>query len=107
MSAIGTGFKKGALRFFMPEISSRRVLREGFARQNLIVWGVFTVAIAFTALFLAGTTVTLYLPHYYAWQWLDVTVFDPPFWGWLALWALVGALCLYPRTTTIAIGMAF
>lgn len=107
MSAIWTGIKTGMSRFFMPELSSRRVLREGFTRQNLIIWAVFSVVIAFAALFLAGATVTLYLPHYYAWQWVDVTVFNPPVWGWVVLWMLVSALCLYPRPTTIAIGVVF
>lgn len=107
MSAIGTRIRLGLMKFFMPEMSSRRALRGGLTRENLLIWALFTGVIGVTAVFLAGKTVTLYLPHYYSWQWVDVTVLELPVWGWAIAWLTVSSLCFYPRASTVAISLAF
>jgi len=91
----------------MPEMSSRRALREGVTRENVGVWGLLTAAILVFAVFLAGTTLTLFLPHYYSWQWVEVTMLDLPLWAWATAWLVVSALCFYPRVTATAISVAF
>jgi len=107
MSAIGSRIKQGMMRFFMPEMSSRRALREGVTRENVVVWGLLTAAIVVVAVFLAGRSLTLFLPHYYSWQWVEVTVLDLPLWAWATAWLAVSALCFYPRVTATAISVAF
>ena len=107
MVKIWTGIKKGLRLFFMPDISSRRVLREGLARENLIIWGATSAVIIAVAAFLTGAKLTLYLPHYYDWRWIEVTVLELPFWAWGLFWALVTGLCLIPRLTAIATAVTF
>ena len=107
MSVIWTGIKRGLRAFFMPDITSRRVLREGATRENIAIWGALSVLGAVMALVMAGREVTLYLPHYYAWQWVDVTILDLPLWVWGLFWVLVSGLCFVPRLTATVIAVVF
>ena len=107
MSAIWSRTKMGLMRFFMPEISSRRALREGLTRENLVLWAVLTAILFVVAVVLSGSTLTLYLPHYYSWQWIDLTVLELPVWAWAIAWFGISALCFYPRVSAITISVAF
>ena len=98
----------GALGYvFKPEIKTRRLLREGVTRTNFVILGIVTLAMLVPAVALTGQTFSLYLPHYYGWQWVDITVLQFPAWLWLGFWAIAAGLCLVPRITAIAIGVFF
>lgn len=98
----------GALGYvFKPELKTRRILREGVTPANLVLLGVVTVILGLLSAVLPGQTFSLYLPHYFDWQWIDVTVVEFPLWTWLAFWLVAAGLCLVPRLTAIAIGVFF
>jgi TRAP transporter 4TM/12TM fusion protein len=105
--SVWSGIKRSLLKFFMPEMSARRALREGMTRENIVIWAVLTGTLLAVAVLLAGSTLTLYLPHYYSWQWVDVTVLDLPLWAWAVAWVLISGLCFYPRVTTTSIAVVF
>jgi TRAP transporter 4TM/12TM fusion protein len=107
MPAIWPTIRSGLAAVFKPELKTRRQLHEGMTPANLGLLGVVTVAILLLAVFLTGQTFTLYLPHYFDWKWVDVTILRFPVWMWLAFWFVAAGLCLRPRLTVIAIGVAF
>ena len=98
----------GALGYvFKPELKTRRVLSERVTRSNLALLGLVTVILLVLAVGLTDRTFSLYLPHYFEWQWIDVTILEFPVWMWLAFWFIAAGLCLVPRITAIGIGIFF
>ncbi len=93
---------------FAPELIERRTLRQGFARENLVLWLLVTALVAAFWLLLAGKSIPVFLPQNGRWQWFEVTVLALPAWAWLSFWLLASGLCLYPRfaATSLAVGFA-
>ena len=107
MSSIWAPVGRALGYVFKPEIKSRRVLDEGFTRGNLRLLGIFSVVVLLLSVVLTGQTFNLYLPHYFDWQWVDVTIVRLPVWSWLLLWGIGAGLCLFPRLTAISVGVVF
>ncbi|MEK9662470.1 MAG: hypothetical protein VW644_12185, partial [Alphaproteobacteria bacterium] len=63
---------------FKPELKTRRVLEPGFSRANIALLGVVTAVVLLLAVGLTGQTFSLYLPNYFSWQWIDVTILEFP-----------------------------
>jgi TRAP transporter 4TM/12TM fusion protein len=98
----------GALGYvFKPELKNRRIIKEGVTLSNLALLGVVTAILVLLSVGLTGRTLTLYLPHYFDWDWVEVTVLDFPLWTWLGFWTVAAGLCLVPRLTAIGIGVFF
>lgn len=92
---------------FKPQLKSPRLLREGPTPSNLALLAIVSVVMVVLAVILTGQTFNLYLPHYFDWQWVDVTIVRFPVWVWLAFWVIAAGLCLLPRITAISIGVVF
>ena len=85
----------GALGYvFKPELKDRRVLHQGITRGNLPLLAIFTILVLLLSVGLTGQTFSLYLPHYFDWKWVDVTVISLPPWTWLLMWLIGAGLCL-------------
>ncbi len=107
MTAVWTQFRRGIRFLFMPEIKSRRILRDGLAPGNLILWAAVTVVLLLLSTVLTGTSYELYLPHYFSWQWVEITVVDLPPWVWIVFRLLASGLCFFPRNTAVAVAVIF
>ena len=107
MPAIWTVVKAGLRSFFMPDMSARRDLKPGMARENFAICGVFTLVLLAVALIPADFTFTAYLPHYASWRWVELSVLQLPAWAWLLTWLMISGLCLYPRVASVIIGVVF
>ena len=92
---------------FKPQLKSPRILDERPTPSNLGLLAIVSAVIILLAAVLTGQTVNLYLPHYFDWQWVDVTIVRFPVWVWLLFWVLAAGLCLVPRITAITIGVVF
>ncbi len=92
---------------FAPEMQERRKLREGFTRENLLLWAVVTAVVAVVFFLLPGTTFTLYLPHKAGWDWVEVPIQRLPAWVWWGLFLFATGLCLYPRFTAATVAVFF
>lgn len=107
MLAVWKQIRNGLRYVFMPVIKSRRVLREGYAPGNLVLWAVTSAVLVLLSLVLTETSFELYLLHNLQWQWVEVTVARLPPSVWIVSWLLATGLCLYPRNTSIGVAVIF
>ncbi len=92
---------------FKPQLKSPRILGDGPTPSNLALLAIVSAVIILLAVVLTGQTFNLYLPHFFDWQWVDVTIVRFPVWVWLLFWVIAAGLCLLPRITAITIGVVF
>ncbi|MDH3739253.1 MAG: TRAP transporter large permease subunit, partial [Alphaproteobacteria bacterium] len=92
---------------FKPQLKSPRILREGPTPSNVGLLAIVSAVMVLVAVILPGQSFNLYLPHYFDWQWIDVTIGRFPVWMWIAFWIIAAGLCLLPRVTAISIGVVF